>query len=336
MDLTEIEPLLVRYFNNELSSAEAEKVAAWIAGSEEHRKTAEHLYYINLAAEAERLHREIDPAEALRKVHRRIRSDRWHRTFHRLERIAAVLLLPFIVLSLLLASKIAEKNNSMVEIRSTTGMISAVTLPDNSRVWLNSNSKLIYPTRFSGKERRVKLCGEGYFEVTKDTKHKFVVEARSTEIEAYGTEFNVEAYNDEYIRATLVKGSIGMKYDDSRHMRQLVRLVPDQFVIYNSRTGAIYLDQANIASSTSWKEGKIVLDNTPLNDALRMIGNKYNVSFDIKDQKLLGNTFTGTFSNQSLDVILRYFTISSKLRFHQIGLEDGNRETDGRAIFEVY
>ena len=43
MDLTEIEPLLVRYFNNELSSAEAEKVAAWIAGSEEHRKTAEHL-----------------------------------------------------------------------------------------------------------------------------------------------------------------------------------------------------------------------------------------------------------------------------------------------------
>ncbi|WP_296109109.1 hypothetical protein [uncultured Alistipes sp.] len=76
MDLTEIEPLLVRYFNNELSSAEAEKVAAWIAGSEEHRKTAEHLYYINLAAEAERLHREIDPAEALRKVHRRIRSDR--------------------------------------------------------------------------------------------------------------------------------------------------------------------------------------------------------------------------------------------------------------------
>ena len=335
MDLPEIETLLVRYFNNELSSAEAEKVAAWIAGSEEHRKTAEHLYYINLAAEAERLHREIDPAEALRKVHRRIRSDRWHRTFHRLERIAAVLLLPFIVLSLLLASKIAEKNNSMVEIRSTTGMISAVTLPDNSRVWLNSNSKLIYPTRFSGKERRVKLCGEGYFEVTKDTKHKFVVEARSTEIEVYGTEFNVEAYNDEYIRATLVKGSIGMKYDDSRHMRQL-RLVPDQFVIYNSRTGAIYLDQANIASSTSWKEGKIVLDNTPLNDALRMIGNKYNVSFDIKDQKLLGNTFTGTFSNQSLDVILRYFTISSKLRFHQIGLEDGNRETDGRAIFEVY
>lgn len=79
-----------------------------------------------------------------------------------------------------------------------------------------------------------------------------------------------------------------------------------------------------------------MLDNTPLNDTLRMIGNKYNVSFDIKDQKLLGNTFTGTFSNQSLDVILRYFTISSKLRFHQIGLEDGNRETDGRAIFEVY
>lgn len=336
MEETDIEKLLVRYFSEELSPAETDRVAAWIARSEENRKTAEHLYYITLAAEADRMHREVNPAEALSKVHRRIRIDRWHRTMHRLERAAAVLLLPLVVLSFYLLSENLEKSNSMIEIRSTTGMISSVTLPDNTRVWLNSNSKLVYPARFSGKERRVRLCGEGYFEVTKDPRHKFVVEAKSAEIEVYGTEFNVEAYSDEYIRATLVEGSIGMKYDDSRHMRCLKRLIPDQYIIYNSKTGAIFLSEANIASSTSWKEGKIVLNNTPLKDALRMIGNKYNVSFVIKDQSLRNNTFTGTFSNQSLDVILKYFSISSKLRFHQIGLEDGNRETDGRAIFEVY
>ena len=67
-----------------------------------------------------------------------------------------------------------------------------------------------------------------------------------------------------------------------------------------------------------------------------MIGNKYNVTFIIKNPKLLENTFTGTFSNQSLDVILRYFSISSKIDFNQIGLEDGNLGTNGRAVFEVY
>ncbi len=336
MEVSEIESLLVRYFNEELSPSEAEKVSSWMAENDENRKTAEHIYYMVLASEAERMHREVDPSEALRKVRRRIRIEQWRRTMRRLERVAAVLLLPFIALTVYLVSQNIEKSNSMVEIRSTTGMISAVTLPDNTRVWLNSNSKLVYPTRFSGKERRVRLCGEGYFEVTKDPKHKFVVEAKSTEVEVYGTEFNIEAYDEEYICATLVKGSIGMKYDDSRHMRQLVRLKPDQYVIYNSRTGAIYLDRADVAGSISWKDGKIVLDNTPLKNALRMIGNKYNVTFIIKNPKLLENTFTGTFSNQSLDVILRYFSISSKIDFNQIGLEDGNLETNGRAVFEVY
>ena len=78
-------------------------------------------------------------------------------------------------------------------------------------------------------------------------------------------------------------------------------------LLYTSNT-------ANIPCNTSWKEGKIILSNTPLKDALRMIGNKYNVSFNIRNDELLGNTFTGTFSNQSLDLILKHFSISSKIK----------------------
>ena len=183
---------------------------------------------------------------------------------------------------------------------------------------------------------RVVLYGEGYFDVTKDPERKFVVEAQSTEIEVYGTEFNVEAYDDEYIRATLVSGRIGMKYDDANHRSQLVQMMPDQQITYNARTGVIYLNTANIPCNTSWKEGKIVLSNTPLKDALRMIGNKYNVSFNIRNDELLGNTFTGTFSNQSLDLILKHFSISSKIKFRRIDQTAGDKASAGRAVFEVY
>ena len=102
------------------------------------------------------------------------------------------------------------------------------------------------------------------------------------------------------------------------------------------QTHRSYLNTANIPCNTSWKEGKIVLSNTPLKDALRMIGNKYNVSFNIRNDELLGNTFTGTFSNQSLDLILKHFSISSKIKFRRIDQTAGDKASAGRAVFEVY
>ena len=322
MNTPNIEKLLVRYYNDELPFDQTARVAAWIAASEENRKIAEQVYYICFAAETQEAKAALDTAAALRKVKGRIRTEKWRRMLRQTERAAAVMLLPLV--------------GSMIEIRSTTGMVSSVTLPDDTRVWLNSNSYLRYPAKFTGKERRVVLYGEGYFDVTKDPERKFVVEAQSTEIEVYGTEFNVEAYDDEYIRATLVSGRIGMKYDDANHRRQLVQMMPDQQITYNARTGVIYLNTANIPCNTSWKEGKIVLSNTPLKDALRMIGNKYNVSFNIRNDELLGNTFTGTFSNQSLDLILKHFSISSKIKFRRIDQTAGDKASAGRAVFEVY
>lgn len=336
MESSNIERLLVRYFNDDLTTEETGRVVAWIAQSDENRKIAEQIYYICFATQAQQADEQIDTAATLRKVKSRIRTAKWQRMIQRIERVAAIMLLPLIGLSAYLLSQSGYDYDTMVEIRSTTGMVSAVTLPDNTRVWLNSNSYLRYPAKFSGKERRVVLYGEGYFDVTKDPKHKFVVEAQSTEVEVYGTEFNIEAYDDEYIRTTLVSGRIGMMYDDANHRRQLVQMMPDQQITYNAKTGIAYLDTANIPSNTSWKEGKLILNNTSLKDALRMIGNKYNVAFDIRNDGLLSNTFTGTFSNQSLELILRHFAISSKINFRQTNLGSTDQKTSGRAVFEVY
>ena len=335
MEDTQMESLLVRYYNGELSAEDIDKVETWMKASASNMKLAEQVYYICFASDALDMKRRVDTGKAFRKVRGRISAERFKGFLRKVERVAAVMLLPFIGLTAWLLFEMAGDFTSSVEIRSTAGMVSCVTLPDNSKVWLNSDSFLRYPSRF-GKERRVTLYGEGYFEVTKDPKHKFIVEAKNAEVVVHGTEFNVESYEDEYVRTTLVSGVVDMNYDDRNHHRKSLRLMPSQQAVYNTKTGVMHLREENVLCNTSWRDGKIVLDNTSLEDALRMIGNKYNVSFIIKNDNHRHYKFTGTFSNQNLDVILRYFNISSNIRFRQVDERQTGRDgSAGRSVYEV-
>lgn len=332
---SKIEGLLVRYYDGTLTADEIAEVEAWIESSEDNRRAAEQIYTLCFAADALEAKQSVDTAAAFARVRRRIRTNRFIHVLHRFERVAAVMLLPLLALSGWLVAEMCGEFETMIEVRSTTGMVSSITLPDSTRVWLNSDSYLRYPSRF-GKERRVTLSGEGYFSVAKDASRRFIVEAHSAEIEVCGTEFNVEAYSDDDIRTTLVSGRVNMHYDDRDHRRRMVKMMPAQQAVYNAHTGMLYLRDADVMCNISWKDDKIVLRHTSLEDALRMIGNKYNVEFRIRDNRLRGNTFTGTFSNQSLDVILRYFNISSNIRFEL--LEDDARDVgmSGRAVFDVF
>lgn len=331
-----IERLLIQYYSGDLAIEQIAEVEAWIESSAENRRVAEQIFYLCFSADALVAKQQVDPAAAFRKVHARIRRQNWRRVLRHFERVAAVMLLPLIVLSAFLITNLRSEFNSMVEIRSTTGMVSAVVLPDSTRVWLNSNSYLRYPTKFTGDMRRVTLYGEAYFDVAHDASKKFIVQAKNSEVEVYGTEFNIEAYDDDYVRTTLVSGRVGMRYDDVNHHRQIVRMEPEQQAVYNTKTGVMYLNNVNVASNISWKEGKIVLDNTPLDAALRMLGNKYNVTFLIRNDELRQSKFTTSFSNQSLEVILKYFTISSNISFTQLDAQSAGRDgVVGRAVFEV-
>ena len=82
-------------------------------------------------------------------------------------------------------------------------------LADGSKVYLNSESRLRFPTRFEGKERRVYLEGEGYFEVARDSAKPFIVEAKEVDVRVLGTSFNVNTYvSERAIRTTLVSGKV--------------------------------------------------------------------------------------------------------------------------------
>ena len=86
-------------------------------------------------------------------------------------------------------------------------------------------------------------------------------------------------------------------------------------------------------SEIAWKEGKIIFRNTPLEEGLRMLEKRYNVEFIIKNNRLKGDSFTGTFTNQRLERILEYFRLSSQIRWRYLDSPDMK---DEKSKIEIY
>lgn len=162
-----METKLFQYFNNTLTEQEKAEVEAWINSSEENQKIAQKLYWLCYASDSLQVMQSVDTKAALRKVQGRIAASRRRVIWNRVSHIAAMLFIPVVAIALWSISneppiEVEEESVQFIEMRTTSGMVSCVTLPDSSKVWLNSNSYLKYPVRFEGEERCVELVGEGY------------------------------------------------------------------------------------------------------------------------------------------------------------------------------
>lgn len=212
-----IEELLPRFCEGMTTAAESRLVEEWIEQDESHRKIMNQIHALYLATDTLHVMKSVDTEKALRKVKGRMNKKRiswWEWT----QRIAAMLSIPLLIAVLWMYQDKDEQQEvaQMVEIKTNPGMTTSVVLPDNTVVYLNSESSLRYPSRFVGESREVELIGEAYFDVTKDEERRFVVStAHQSQIEVYGTGFNVEAYAaDGRISTTLVEGSVGFFFKD--------------------------------------------------------------------------------------------------------------------------
>ena len=208
-------------------------------------------------------------------------------------------------------------------------MTTSVVLPDSTVVFLNSESSLRYPSSFkNSKERKVELKGEGYFEVTKDVEKHFIVSTvHRSQVEVLGTSFNIEAYEESpEVSTTLIKGKVNFSFQEGVRKKQIV-LNPGQKVVYDSKKGTARLLETSGETETSWKDGKIIFDNTSLKDALRILEKRYNVVF-IQKNPARKAAFTGTFTSQRLERILEYFKLSSNIHWKYVDGKDASRKKD--------
>lgn len=131
------------------------------------------------------------------------------------------------------------------------GKRSQIVLADNSKIWINSGSKVIYPRAFEGKYREIYVEGEVYLNVTHDTSKPFIVNTSGFEVRVLGTSFNISAYkNQEKAAVVLVEGSVNVKDQQNHH----IKMVPNEKVELNQE-GISGKEKVNARDYISWIDG---------------------------------------------------------------------------------
>lgn len=166
-----------------------------------------------------------------------------------------------------------------------------IALPDGTKVWLNSGSKLVYPNAFKGDKREVFLQGEAYFDVAHNAEKPFHVYAKDADVKVLGTSFNVRAYTDEQeVKTTLVQGRVMLS--DLNNPEKFVHLVPGRMAIFSADKSFSLLN-VDTEMYTSWKEGYLYLKNERLQNLLKTITRYYNIAITVDENQKTESYFSG-------------------------------------------
>lgn len=152
-----------------------------------------------------------------------------------------------------------------------------VALSDGTQVWVNSQTTLEYPEHFTGRERRVRLSGEAYFDVAHDDGRPFIVETQYARIRVLGTAFNVSAYPaDHRTVTTLVAGRVEVTAGD-----QTVEIAPDQQAIAG-RDSTVEVVGVDAAGCAAWASGTFRFENMPLEEVCTKLARWYDADLQFE------------------------------------------------------
>ncbi len=203
-----------------------------------------------------------------------------------------------------------------------------INLSDGTRVWLNSESKLKYPTAFiDGEPRKVELVyGEAYFEVDPSTKHKrahFQVYHTEQEIEVLGTQFNIKAYkNESNILTTLVEGKVDVSYKNMHR-----KLVPSQQSDLDLTSRNFKISTVDVSRTVAWKDGLFYFEDESIDNILRTMSRWYDFEYKFTTESSKNTRFTGVIKKKKnlqeiLDIISRTsnikYSINSKNDIYEV------------------
>lgn len=164
-------------------------------------------------------------------------------------------------------------------------------LADGTRVWLNSVTELRYPVEFSGKERKVYLSGEAYFEVTRNPSRPFIVETSGIRVKVYGTDFNINTHDPEIIRTTLVNGEIGVKIIETGEESVLH---PNQTAEYSCSTQKLNIKKdIDTYIHTAWKDGKFIFEKESVEKIMERLYRWYGISAVYENEDVKKQIFSG-------------------------------------------
>ena len=170
-----------------------------------------------------------------------------------------------------------------------------VVLADGSKVYLNSESEIRYPTFFAGGERRVYLKGEAFFEVTSDTSRPFIVNVGEMDVRVLGTRFNVNAYVPERaIRTTLVSGKVRVS---DREDKAAVVLEPGQQAVW--KKNGLTMREVDALAVSAWVDGKFYFEEgATLEEISEQLRRWYDIDFFFASERVKHFVFAGVIKKE--------------------------------------
>ncbi|MNK03630.1 fec operon regulator FecR [compost metagenome] len=198
---------------------------------------------------------------------------------------------------------------NMVIVKTSKDDVRKIKLSDGSIIWLNSNSTLSYPEKFSATKRQVDLIeGEAYFDIRHDTHKPFQVKAGKTLTNVLGTAFNISSYSWlKEICVTVRRGKVAVNNEV---------LLPNQQLVYSKASGKVEQKEVHAADVVSWMERKLSFNDEDFKTVAAKIEDKFKVKISFENKTMQDLRFTARFEpTESLRGILDALTITTGLNY---------------------
>lgn len=287
--------ILYKFFEGKASPKEQRLIGQWLDESEKHKEV---LVRERMVFDAMIVSGEITDRQSVQSRKKRTRV-----VFMELLRVAAVILVMFLVGGYIYVRKMEEIRLANNIVTVPVGQRVNLQLPDGTSVWLNASSEIIYPAYFSGSTREIHLNGEAYFEVEHNASKPFIVHTETFDIKVLGTKFNVEAYKGMGgFTTALMEGSV--EVTDRKNKDKSVRLYPAQKVAF--RNGELCKSPIDNYDVYRWREGLICFKEARFADLMRQLEKNYGVRILINNEAVKEKVFSGKFrTTDGIDNALR-------------------------------
>lgn len=309
------EETLIRFINNTCTDEELVAIKKWLDESDDNAAKLFEMEKIVMLAGSTRdntdarnrvfagIQQRIIADELQKRKRKRFKIYKWSSA------AAAVIAIVFTSVFLLRQSNVNTITVDAIAENRT------VNLPDGTIVYLNKNSQLVYPEKFSS-TRDVKLSGEGFFKVAHDKDHPFVVNGEYLSVTVLGTEFNFNSTEDGSNNVSLVEGSVKVS---STKGKEGVVLVPGQKAEYDVASGNLTVSETNPAIDAAWHDRIIPFENASVKDIADALAQLYKVKIVLRDVDTLKTYSGATVYYESIDSTLSQLSHTLPIDFTNEG-----------------
>ncbi len=299
--------LLIKYLRNDLTGSEREILLQWLDDKDENKEFLFGLKEAYQLSRWEELKSRSDAEAGWKKLNEQIEQTSVSKKspfslFPWWQYAAAIVILVMAGFWLREVTKIEKLSFNSLE--TASGQQSTLYLNDGTKVKINENSKLTYPSQFNDKNRDVSLRGEAYFEVAHSQQHPFQVNIGAYTVRVLGTKFNIDAYPDQiYVYTGLKEGKIQI-IDNGKDAKILSELKPGMQFSYNRRTGEYFVKVVDVDQMADWVGGQMIIKRQTLQEVARRLTEKYGYKIVIQNSKINELTYNITIDNEPLEEIL--------------------------------